>query len=183
MQVRELNLPGLLLIEPRVHGDSRGFFLETWRADQYPESIGELVQDNQSRSARGVLRGLHYQLEKPQGKLVRAARGRVYDVALDIRRGSPTFGRWQGVLLDDEAHQQLWVPPGFAHGFCVLSETADFCYRCSDYFNPGDEYGIAWNDPALAIDWPLTDPSVSDKDAAWMPLASVPDDHLPRWKP
>lgn len=179
MEIEELSLPGLLLFKPRVHGDARGFFLETWRERDYRHLTGRLVQDNQSRSGYGVLRGLHYQLANPQGKLVRVARGRVYDVAVDIRRGSPTFGRWAGVTLDDEQHHQLWVPPGFAHGFCVLSESADFCYRCSDYYAPGDEYGIAWDDPGLAIDWGVGEPIVSGRDRTWPTLADADPATLP----
>lgn len=179
MEIEELSLPGLLLLKPRVHGDARGFFLETWRERDYRHLTGRLVQDNQSRSGYGVLRGLHYQLANPQGKLVRVARGRVHDVAVDIRRGSPTFGRWAGVTLDDEQHHQLWVPPGFAHGFCVLSESADFCYRCSDYYAPGDEYGIAWDDPGLAIDWGVGEPIVSGRDRTWPTLADADPATLP----
>ena len=179
MEIEELSLPGLLLLKPRVHGDARGFFLETWRERDYRHLTGRLVQDNQSRSGYGVLRGLHYQLANPQGKLVRVARGRVHDVAVDIRRGSPTFGRWAGVTLDDEQHHQLWVPPGFAHGFCVLSESADFCYRCSDYYAPGDEYGIAWDDPGLAIDWGVGEPIVSGRDRTWPALADADPATLP----
>ncbi len=179
MEIEELSLPGLLLFKPRVHGDARGFFLETWRERDYRHLTGRLVQDNQSRSGYGVLRGLHYQLANPQGKLVRVARGRVYDVAVDIRRGSPTFGRWAGVTLDDEQHHQLWVPPGFAHGFCVLSESADFCYRCSDYYAPGDEYGIAWDDPGLDIDWGVPSPTVSGRDRDWPALADADPASLP----
>lgn len=180
MKVVRTDLPGVLIFEPRVFGDHRGFFVETWRADVYRDAgLPDLVQDNHSRSAHGVLRGLHYQLVQPQGKLVRVARGRVYDVAVDVRRGSPSFGRWIGVELDDRAHRQLWVPAGFAHGFCVLSEEADFIYRCSDYYHPASERGIAWNDRDLAIDWPVAAPRLSDKDRANPRLTEVHPVDLP----
>jgi dTDP-4-dehydrorhamnose 3,5-epimerase len=155
MQVISQAIPEVLLLVPQVHGDARGFFVETARHSVLREAgIPELVQHNQSRSCQGVLRGLHYQLEQPQGKLVRCARGRVFDVAVDVRRRSPTFGQAMGVVLDDELHHQLWLPPGFAHGFLVLSEVADFCYYCSDYYHPQSEQGVAWNDPDLQITWP-----------------------------
>lgn len=165
MKVIETELPGVLVLEPRVFGDARGFFLETYRAALFDElGIPGFVQDNHSRSQRGVLRGLHYQLEQPQGKLVRVTRGRVFDVAVDVRRGSPTFGRWSGIELDDESLRQFYIPPGFAHGFLVLSEVADFVYKCTDYYHPASEYGIAWDDPAIGIDWPLREVTLSDKD-------------------
>lgn len=156
MKIVETSLPGVLLIEPKVFGDERGFFVETFRQSVLAGAGLKIkfVQDNQSRSRRGVLRGLHYQLQQPQGKLVRVARGRVYDVAVDVRRGSPTFGQWVGFVLDDESHRQMYVPPGFAHGFVVLSEVADFIYKCTDYYHPQSEAGIRWNDPAIGIDWP-----------------------------
>jgi len=154
MQIIPQSIPEVLLLVPQVHGDARGFFVETARQSVLQEAgIPELVQQNQSRSRRGVLRGLHYQLEHTQGKLVRCARGSVFDVAVDVRRSSPTFGQAVGVVLDDEQHHQLWVPPGFAHGFLVLSEIADFCYQCSNYYHPQSEQGIAWNDSDLGIDW------------------------------
>ena len=156
MQIIPQVIPEVLLLVPQVHGDVRGFFVETARQSVLQEAgIPELVQQNQSRSRRGVLRGLHYQLEHTQGKLVRCARGSVFDVAVDVRRSSPTFGQAVGVVLDDEQHHQLWVPPGFAHGFLVLSEIADFCYQCSNYYHPQSEQGIAWNDSDLGIDWPV----------------------------
>lgn len=170
MKVIETALPGVLRIEPRVFGDSRGFFMETYNAARYQEAGIDttLVQDNHSRSRRGVLRGLHYQLIQPQAKLVRVARGVVFDVVVDIRRGSPHFGQWVGEILDDEKHHQLYIPVGFAHGFCVLSETADFVYKCSDYYHPQSENGIAWDDPAIGIQWPEIDIPwlLSDKDRA-----------------
>lgn len=155
MQIIPQAIPEVLLLAPRVHGDARGFFVETARQSVLQDAgIPDLVQQNQSRSRQGVLRGLHYQLEHSQGKLVRCARGRVFDVAVDVRCSSPNFGQAVGVVLDDEQHHQLWVPPGFAHGFLVLSEIADFCYQCSNYYHPQSEQGIAWNDPQLGIDWP-----------------------------
>lgn len=155
MQIIPQSIPDVLLLAPQVHGDARGFFVETARQSVLQEAgIPELVQQNQSRSRQGVLRGLHYQLEHTQGKLVRCAHGSVFDVVVDVRRSSPSFGQAVGVVLDDEEHHQLWVPPGFAHGFLVLSEIADFCYQCSDYYHPQSEQGIAWNDPDLQITWP-----------------------------
>lgn len=175
MNVTKTTLPGVLIFEPKVFGDARGFFAETYHEQRYAEFGLDVrfVQDNQSRSRHGVLRGLHYQLQQPQGKLVRVSRGRVFDVAVDIRRGSPNFGQWVGVTLDDESQRQLYIPPGFAHGFCVLSEYADFNYKCTDYYHPQSEQGIVWNDPALGIEWPLPETSVqiSDKDAGLPVLA------------
>ncbi|MCC7516176.1 MAG: dTDP-4-dehydrorhamnose 3,5-epimerase [Pseudomonadales bacterium] len=165
MKVIETILPGVLILEPKVHGDSRGFFQETWRADSY-NSIGipAFVQDNHSRSARGVLRGLHAQRLRPQGKLVRVSHGAVFDVAVDINPASPTFGKHVAVELSDSNHKQFYIPPGYAHGFVVLSETADFLYKCSEYYQPGDEIGVLWNDPALGIEWPIAQPLLSEKD-------------------
>lgn len=166
MIIRQPPLAGLLHIEPKVFGDARGFFVETYREQRLMEfGVPAFVQDNHSRSMRGVLRGLHYQLQQPQGKLVMVARGAVFDVAVDIRRGSPTFGQWYGAVLSDENHHQLYIPPGFAHGFCVLSEDADFLYKCTDYYAPQGERAIAWNDPDIGIDWPLAEPRLSDKDS------------------
>lgn len=158
----------MLLIKPDVFGDSRGFFMESWHRNKYAEAglDVDFVQDNHSRSGGKVLRGLHYQLQQPQGKLVRVVRGAVFDVAVDIRRGSPTFGHWVGEELSEENSHQLYVPPGFAHGFCVLGDSADFLYKCTDYYAPQFERGILWNDPALNIDWPGMDFKVSEKDAA-----------------
>jgi dTDP-4-dehydrorhamnose 3,5-epimerase len=175
MQVIPTALPEVLVIEPRVFGDTRGFFMESSNAREFARATGldgiEFVQDNHSRSARGVLRGLHYQIRQPQGKLVRVARGSVFDVALDMRRGSPTFGRWDGVELTEDNHRQLWVPPGFAHGFVVLSDSADFLYKTTDYYAPAHERAVRWDDPALGIGWPLAAhgiaaPQLSAKDAA-----------------
>lgn len=183
MNVIQTQLPGVLIFEPKVFGDSRGFFVETFR-DSLREECGipAFVQDNQSRSSRGVLRGLHYQLMQPQGKLVRVASGRVFDVAVDVRRGSPTFGRWAGVILDDTSHRQFYVPPNFAHGFVVLSETADFVYKCTDYYHPPSEAGVAWNDPDIGIEWPaeiLDVVALSGKDAALPRLKEQSPNRLP----
>jgi dTDP-4-dehydrorhamnose 3,5-epimerase len=167
MKVNHSKLKGCVIIEPRVFGDERGFFLETFQAVRYQQEAGidlAFVQDNHSRSARGVLRGLHFQKTKPQGKLVRVVRGEVYDVAVDIRNGSPTFGEWEGVILSEDNKKQFWVPPGFAHGFVVLSDTADFEYKCTDYYDPSDEGSILWNDPDLDIPWPIANPVLSTKD-------------------
>lgn len=168
MNVIETKLEGCMIIEPKVHGDERGFFLETFQAKRYKDIAGitlPFVQDNHSRSSKGVLRGLHFQKTKPQGKLVRVVKGEVYDVALDIRQGSPTFGEWEAVILSEENKVQFWVPPGFAHGFVVLSDTADFEYKCTDYYDSSDEGSILWNDPNLNISWPTNRPILSEKDA------------------
>ena len=167
MKITETKLAGLLIIELKVFGDARGFFKETFQAERYREAGIEhkFVQDNYSRSQKGVLRGLHFQLTKPQGKLVSCPKGAVFDVAVDIDPESTTYGQYVGVELTEENHKQLWVPPGYAHGFCVLSETADFQYKCTDYYDPSDEGGVIWNDPDVAIEWPISDPSLSNKDA------------------
>ena len=166
MKVIETVLPGVLIIEPKVFGDHRGFFLETFQVERYRQAGIDLpfVQDNQSRSQRGVLRGLHFQRTRPQGKLVSVSRGAVYDVAVDIDPESPTCGQFVGVELNDENHRQLWVPPGYAHGFCVLSEVADFQYKCTDLYFPEDEGGLIWNDPDVNIPWPISEPQLSAKD-------------------
>ena len=167
MKISHSKLEGCVIIEPRVFGDERGFFLETFQAVRYEQEAGidlPFVQDNHSRSARGVLRGLHFQKTKPQGKLVRVVRGEVYDVAVDIRKGSATFGEWEGVTLSEDNKKQFWVPPGFAHGFVVLSDTADFEYKCTDYYDPSDEGCILWSDPDLDIPWPIANPVLSTKD-------------------
>jgi len=162
-------IPDVLVVEPKVFGDSRGFFFESWNAKAFAEAgvPATFVQDNHSRSPRGVLRGLHYQIRQPQGKLVRVAGGEVFDVAVDLRRASPTFGRWVGEHLSADNKRMLWVPPGFGHGFLVLSESADFLYKTSDYYAPEYERVIAWNDPDLAINWPIAGtPTLSGRDAA-----------------
>ena len=174
MNIIETALPGVLIIEPQVFGDSRGFFLESWNQQSFTDAglAMTFVQDNHSRSARGVLRGLHYQLENPQGKLVRVTQGAVYDVAVDIRRSSLHFGKWVGVELSADNHRMLWVPPGFAHGFLVLSETADFLYKCTTLYHPASDRSIRWDDPDIGIAWPDLGPQVgmapqlSGKDAA-----------------
>jgi dTDP-4-dehydrorhamnose 3,5-epimerase len=168
VNVLKTKLQDCVIIEPRVLGDERGFFLETFQADRYAELAGitlPFVQDNHSRSSKDVLRGLHFQKTKPQGKLVRVVKGQVYDVAVDIRHGSSTFGQWEAVILSEENKTQFWVPPGFAHGFVVLSDTADFEYKCTDYYDPADEGSILWSDSDLDIPWPIDDPKLSDKDA------------------
>ena len=176
-----MNIPEVLLIEPDVFGDSRGFFMESWHRKKYAEAGLDMdfVQDNHSRSSQGVLRGLHYQLEQPQGKLVRVVTGAVFDVAVDIRRGSPTFGQWAGAVLDDISHRQIYLPPGFAHGFCVLSDIADFVYKCTNFYHPESQQGIRWDDPALGIDWPLEQVILSTRDAAYPLLADQSEDLLP----
>lgn len=183
MRIIETELPGVLLIEPQVFGDPRGFFMETYQEARYRELgiAARFVQDNHSRSRRGVLRGLHYQLIQPQGKLVWVPRGEVFDVAVDIRRGSPTFGRWAGYVLNDQNHYQFYVPPGFAHGFCVLSEEADFMYKCTDYYHPESERGIAWDDPEIGIDWPIQEVILSDKDRRNPQLSEQSAEHLPEY--
>ncbi len=166
MKVKQTNLPGVVIIEPKVFGDQRGFFKEIFHVERYrTDGINlQFVQDNFSRSSRGVLRGLHFQKTKPQGKLVQCLRGRIYDVAVDINPKSANFGQYIGVELSDENHWQLYIPPGYAHGFCVLSEIADIFYKCTDFYDPADEGGLAWNDPALGIKWPVESPTLSEKD-------------------
>lgn len=173
MKARETSLPGVLLLEPEVFRDERGFFLETFSTRRLVGSgIPEhFAQDNHSRSLRGVVRGLHYQLQHPQGKLVHAARGRIFDVAVDIRRGSPTFAKWFGAELNDENLLSMWIPGGFAHGFCVLSDIADVMYKCTVPYEPADDRGIAWDDPLISIDWPVENAMLSGKDAAYSPLS------------
>ncbi len=167
MRVVKTPLPGVLIIEPKVFGDHRGFFKEAFNAKRYREAAGielTFVQDNHSRSRKGVLRGLHFQKAHPQGKLVWVTRGSVFDVAVDINPKSATFGQWVGFELTEDNHRQLWIPPGYAHGFCVLSDIADFIYKCTDYYDPQDEGGLAWNCPEVAVQWPIADPQLSEKD-------------------
>jgi dTDP-4-dehydrorhamnose 3,5-epimerase len=170
-------LSGVIVVEPDVHRDGRGFFLETFHAGKYaPNGIpGPFVQDNHSRSTRGTLRGLHSQWRRPQGKLVRVLQGEIFDVAVDVRRGSPTFGKWVGETLTSENFRQLWVPPGFVHGFCVVSETAEVEYKCTDLYDPGGELSVIWNDPDVGIEWPIRDPILSAKDSAAPRLRDVLD--------
>jgi dTDP-4-dehydrorhamnose 3,5-epimerase len=178
MKLQSTQIPDVVLVQPRVFEDERGFFLETWQKRKFSEAglPVEFVQDNQSRSLRNTLRGLHYQIEHPQGKLVSVIRGTVFDVAVDLRKSSPTFGQWVGESLSDRNHLQLWIPPGFAHGFLVLSEYADFVYKCTEYYYPEDERCIRWNDPELSISWPLeagVAPRVSPKDATGVLLSDA----------
>ena len=176
MQIIDTKIQGAVIIEPKVYGDHRGFFLETYRDQQYRDQAKielPFVQDNHSRSSRGVLRGLHFQQTKPQGKLVRVVRGEVFDVGVDLRKDSPTFGNWQGVWLSEDNHRQLWLPPGLAHGFIVTSDSADFEYKCTDYYDPNDEGCLIWNDPDIGIDWPSESPLLSDKDKAGLSFKAV----------
>ena len=175
MKVTETKLFGVLIIQPNVFGDSRGFFKETFQVERYWEAgiKHKFVQDNYSRSKKGVIRGLHFQLTKPQGKLVSCSKGAVFDVAVDINPASSTYKQYVGVELTEKNHTQLWVPPGYAHGFCVLSETADFCYKATDYYDSNDEGGIIWNDPMVSIDWPITKPTLSSKDSLLPTLADL----------
>jgi len=170
MKVIRTSIPELLIFEPQVFGDARGFLLESWNARRFCNAVGfdiSFVQDNHSRSRRGVLRGLHYQIKQPQGKLVRVATGRVFDAAVDLRKSSPTFGRWAGAELSGDNHRQLWIPAGFAHGFLVLSDSADFLYKTTDYYAPQHERSVLWNDPTIGIDWPTDgEPTLSAKDKA-----------------
>jgi dTDP-4-dehydrorhamnose 3,5-epimerase len=178
MKVERTRLPEVLIIEPRVFGDERGFFMESWNKARFDEAVGRLVdfvQDNHSRSTRGVLRGLHYQIQRAQGKLVRVVRGRVFDVAVDLRRSSPRLGQWVGVELSAENHRQLWIPPGFAHGYLTLSDTADFLYKATDFYAPEHERTLTWDDAHVGVEWPLAEldaaPVLSAKDAAGRPWA------------
>jgi dTDP-4-dehydrorhamnose 3,5-epimerase len=176
-------LPDVIVVQPDVHRDERGFFLESYHADKYRAGgiDAAFVQDNHSRSARRTLRGLHAQWRRPQGKLVRVLSGAIWDVAVDVRRGSPTYGEWVGEQLDSETHRQIWVPPGFVHGFCVLSESAEVEYKCTSAYDPGGELGVRWNDPAIGIDWPVEDPILSGKDASAPLLAEIVD-RLPAYR-
>lgn len=184
MKIIETDLPGCVVIEPQVFGDSRGFFFESFNRDKFVAhglDIPEFVQGNVSSSARGVLRGLHYQWPKPQGKYVSVIEGEVWDVAVDIRRGSPSFGRWTAVLLSAENRRHFWIPPGFAHGFATLSDRAVFTYLCTETYDRDADAGVRWNDAAFAIDWPITEPVLSDKDAKAPFLADIAEERLPRY--
>lgn len=181
MQIQETTLPGVYIIEPRVFEDSRGFFFESYNKNKFAE-LGikcDFVQDNHSKSVQGTLRGLHYQLKYPQTKLCRVTQGEVFDVAVDIRSGSPTFGKWATVILSAENKKQIFVPRGFAHGFLVLSDTAEFVYKCDEFYHPEDEYGILWNDPDLNINWGGATPILSPKDQCFTALAATPKNSLP----
>jgi len=183
MNVIQTDLPGAVIIEPRVFGDQRGFFMETWQQDRYAE-VGlpeRFVQDNISFSRHGILRGLHYQNPQGQGKLVYVLQGEVYDVAVDIRPGSPHFGRAVGVTLSAENKRQFYVPPGFAHGFCVTSDAALFVYKCTEFYNPALEGSVRWDDPQIGIDWPVREPLLSDKDKVAPLLSEIPQDKLPQY--
>lgn len=176
MKVKKTSLEGCLVIEPRIFGDDRGFFTETFQDKRYAQKANikqSFVQDNYSRSTKGVLRGLHFQKQNPQGKLVRVVRGEVFDVAVDIRPDSPTFGKWESVVLSEETKNQFWVPPGFAHGFLVLSDIADFEYKCTDYYNPDDEHTIIWDDQDIGIKWPINNPILSTKDKNGLSLKDL----------
>ena len=182
MRVVPTAIPDVLVIEPLVHADGRGFFLETYHGDRYRQHgiNGPFVQDNHSRSVAGTLRGLHLQLQRPQGKLIRVIEGEIFDVAVDVRRGSPTFGRWVSVTLTADNFKQVYVPPGFAHGFAVVSPIAQVEYKCTDLYDPASEIGVAWNDPALGIRWPVVQPFLSARDAKHPTLAELTD-KLPCW--
>ena len=184
LDVEETSIPGVKVLAPRVFGDDRGFFLEMFNKETFAELHlpSEFVQDNHSRSSRGVLRGLHYQLAHPQGKLIRVTRGKIFDVAADVRRGSPTFGKWCGTVLDDVSLKALWIPPGFAHGFCALSDLADVVYKCTELYAPADERGIRWDDPTLAISWPIHDLTLSPRDLA-LPRLDPKSSELPNYEP
>jgi dTDP-4-dehydrorhamnose 3,5-epimerase len=185
MRVTPTALPEVLLFEPAVFGDARGYFFETWQSERYAQHglPSQFVQDNVSRSQRGILRGLHLQHPFGQGKLVQVLDGEVYDVAVDVRVGSPSFGRWIGERLSSDNHKQLYIPPGFAHGFCVVSESALLQYKCTELYHPETELSVAWNDPELAIDWPVREPVLSKKDAAGLALSAIPRDRLPPYQP
>jgi len=181
MKLIKTGLPGVMIVEPEMFGDARGFFMETWHQVKYEKAglPGCFVQDNLSYSERGVLRGLHFQNPNTQGKLVFVLQGEVFDVAVDIRSGSPTFGRWTGVTLSSDNKRQLYIPEGFAHGFCVTSETALFAYKCTDIYNPQAEGGIIWNDPDIGIVWPVENPILSEKDKMYSFLKEIPPERLP----
>ena len=187
LNIKPLEIPDVLLLEPPCFTDHRGFFMETFHREKYAaaglyEKLDrDFVQDNHSHSKKGVLRGLHYQLNHPQGKLIYAVTGAIFDVAVDIRKGSPTFGKWSGVELSAENHRQIYVPEGFAHGFVVLSDCADVIYKCTALYAPGDEYGILWSDPDIGIAWPAEKPVLSEKDLENPALNQVPQHHLPEW--
>lgn len=178
------DLSDVLLIEPRVFKDSRGFFMETFHQKKYAEAgiDHDFIQDNYSHSTQGTLRGLHYQLKQPQAKLIYVITGEIFDVAVDIRRGSPGFGKWVGQYLSRENKRQLFIPEGFAHGFCVISETADVLYKTTDLYNPDDEYGVLWSDPTVGIDWPVGEPIISEKDRQFPGLKEIPETDLPVYR-
>lgn len=180
----DTELPDVFTLEPKLFGDDRGYFFESYHEEKFRD-LGistRFVQDNRSRSSKGVLRGLHFQLQYPQAKLCTVLQGEVFDVAVDIRVGSPTFGQWAGVLLSEENKRQIYIPEGFAHGFAVLSDTAEFSYKCGDFYHPEDEGGVLWSDPDIGIAWPELDYTLSDKDKHYLPLKEISEQHLPRFQ-
>ncbi len=183
MNITETKLPGVLILEPDVYPDDRGYFLETWNSNRYRQAgiPGSFVQDNISFSKKGILRGLHFQYPQSQGKLIQVLSGEVMDVVVDIRAGSPTYGQWFGEALSESNHKQMYVPPGFAHGYCVTSETALFSYKCTDYYNPATEHGIIWNDPDIGIEWPIEQPALSPKDKTYPRLKDLEPENLPQF--
>ncbi|MGC1617900.1 MAG: dTDP-4-dehydrorhamnose 3,5-epimerase [Candidatus Acidiferrum sp.] len=184
MQRIETSLPGVCELRPVIHRDVRGFFIETYHQAKFADLgiTDTFLQDNHSRSVKGTLRGLHYQLRRPQAKLCRVTEGEALDVAVDIRLGSPTFGKWTSVLLSAEQQNQIYIPVGFAHGYLALSDTVQFLYKCTDFYNPGDEHGIAWNDPDLGINWDTAEPIISSRDAQYLVLGQVPREFLPEYR-
>ncbi|MFK8012508.1 MAG: dTDP-4-dehydrorhamnose 3,5-epimerase [Marinicellaceae bacterium] len=183
MKVTQTKLDGVLVFEPKIFGDERGFFMETWNYERYREAglDAKFVQSNLSKSSQGVLRGLHFQNPKPQGKLVQVLKGEVYDVAVDIRKGSPTFGQWHAELLSADNHKQLYIPEGFAHGFCVTSDFAIFSYMCTNLYDASADNSLLWNDPEIGIDWPITNPSLSEKDKNAVKLDTINPSKLPKY--
>jgi len=183
MNIKETKLTGVLILEPKVFTDDRGYFLETWNSTRYEQAgiPGPFVQDNISFSKKGILRGLHFQYPQPQGKLIQVLSGEVLDVVVDIRAGSPTYGQWVGEVLSESSHRQMYVPPGFAHGYCVTSEAALFSYKCTDFYNPATEHGIIWNDPDIGIAWPIAQPVLSTKDAVYPRLKDLRLENLPQF--
>jgi len=181
--IKETTLPGVVIIEPVIYPDQRGFFKELYHKEIYNEAglDKEFVQDNHSHSVKGVLRGLHYQLKNPQDKLVTVFSGEIFDVVVDIRSGSPDFGKWTSIYLSSENKHQIYIPGGFAHGFCVLSDSADVVYKCTDFYSPDDEYGLLWSDEDMNIDWPVSEPIVSEKDKKYLRLKEIPAEHLPTY--
>jgi len=184
MNIIETKLPGALILEPKVFPDDRGYFFETWNSKRYEQAgiPGPFVQDNISFSKKGILRGLHFQYPQPQGKLIQVLSGRVVDVVVDIRAGSPNYGQWISEVLSGSNHRQMYVPPGFAHGYCVTSEAAIFSYKCTDFYNPATEHGIIWNDPDIGIEWPIARPVLSAKDAAYPGFKDLRPENLPQFR-
>ena len=183
MNIKETNIPGVLILEPKVFTDDRGYFLETWNSMRYEQAgiPGPFVQDNISFSTKGILRGLHFQYPQSQGKLIQVLLGEVMDIVVDIRVGSPTYGQWISEVLSESNHRQMYIPPGFAHGYCVTSEAAIFSYKCTDFYNPATEHGIIWNDPDIGIEWPVAEPILSKKDAVYPRLEEFQPENLPQF--